>query len=142
MDEEDQDELLAEIAAKHSILLDSRDPILMLRTINARILKDALEAQQVMLDQYKEELEGLALRWSTEATGKAEKVLTAALTASKEAMTRHLEDASAVLQTDINAAVERMVERLDQTRQVAMLNIVAAVIMCLAVAIFLWATIK
>jgi hypothetical protein len=61
------EELIKEIAAKHGIAVSRDDPILILQTINARLMQDSAKAQQVMLDQYKEELEALALRWGNDA---------------------------------------------------------------------------
>ena len=57
------DELIKEIAVKHGIAVSRDDPILILQTINNRPMQDREKAQQAMLDQYKEELEALALRW-------------------------------------------------------------------------------
>jgi exonuclease VII large subunit len=142
MDNEAQDELIREVAVKHGVLLDSRDPIMMLRTLNARVLKDALESQQTMLDQFKEEMESLTSRWSRDAKDKAERVLNAALSASKEAMESNLKQGTQSLQADIDAAMERIASRLDQTRQAAMLNVVASCLTCVAAAIALWAAFK
>jgi hypothetical protein len=69
------EELIKEIAAKHGIAVSRDDPILILQTINARLMQDSAKAQQVMLDQYKEELEALALRWGNDAKTKAERIL-------------------------------------------------------------------
>ena len=80
------DELIKEIAVKHGIAVSRDDPILILQTINNRLMQDSEKAQQAMLDQYKEELEALALRWGVDAKDKAERILNASLLASKDAM--------------------------------------------------------
>lgn len=51
------EELIKEIAAKHGIAVSRDDPILVLQTINNRLMQDSSKAQQAQLDQYKEELE-------------------------------------------------------------------------------------
>ena len=76
------EELIREIAAKHGIAVSRDDPILILQTINSRLMQDSAKAQQVMLDQYKEELEALALRWGNDARDKAERILNASLAAN------------------------------------------------------------
>jgi hypothetical protein len=76
------DELIKEIAVKHGIAVSRDDPILILQTINNRLMQDSEKAQQAMLDQYKEELEALALRWGVDAKDKAERILNASLLAS------------------------------------------------------------
>ena len=79
------EELIREIAAKHGIAVSREDPIFVLHTINQRLLQDSARAQQAMLDQYKEELGAIAQAWGNDAKAKAERVLNAAMTASKEA---------------------------------------------------------
>jgi hypothetical protein len=86
------EELIKEIAAKHGIAVSRDDPILILQTINTRLLQDSAKAQQVMLDQYKEELEALALRWGNDARDKAERILNASLAASKGAMVKLMQE--------------------------------------------------
>jgi hypothetical protein len=41
------EELIKEIAAKHGIAISHDDPILVLQTINNRLMKDTCKAQQV-----------------------------------------------------------------------------------------------
>ena len=79
------EELIREIAVKHGIAVGRDDPILILQTINTRLMQDSQAAQQEILDRFKEELEAIAHRWGDDAKGKAERTLNAALAASKEA---------------------------------------------------------
>ncbi|OEZ97403.1 conjugal transfer protein TraM [Duganella phyllosphaerae] len=81
------EQLIREIASKHGIAVARDDPILVLQTINHRLLQDSVAAQQAMLDQYKQELEGIGNRWGMDAREKAERVLNAALESSTELMT-------------------------------------------------------
>ena len=76
------EELIREIAAKHGIAVSRDDPILILQTINSRLLQESAKAQQEQLDRYKEELEALSLRWSTDAKNKAERILNTSLSAN------------------------------------------------------------
>jgi hypothetical protein len=63
----DRDELTKEIAGKHGVAVGRDDPIMILQTVNARLLEDSAKAQQEMLERYKEELEALSARWSSDA---------------------------------------------------------------------------
>lgn len=56
------DDLIGEVARKHGVAIGRDDPILVLQTINERLLQDSSAAQQALLDAYKEELEALASR--------------------------------------------------------------------------------
>ena len=76
------EELIREIAAKHGIAVARDDPILVLQTINNRLLLESATTQRNQLEHFKEELEAVSMRWRTDAKEKADR----ALSASKEAM--------------------------------------------------------
>lgn len=140
------EELIKEIAAKHGIAVSRDDPILVLQTINNRLMQDSSKAQQVQLDQYKEELEELALRWGSDAKGKAERILNAALVASKDAMGQVMEEGAKVtaayVRTEIDAALTPLTAALRDARRIGVLNVVAACITLLAAAVALWVTLR
>jgi hypothetical protein len=140
------EELIKEIAARHGIAVSRDDPILVLQTINSRLMQDSAKAQQVQLDHYKEELESLALRWGNEAKGKAEPIVNASLAASKEAMGQILQDAAKAtatsLRAEMDAALAGVAAPIRDARRIAMLNVVASCITLLAAAVALWVTLR
>lgn len=141
---EQLDELIREIAVKHGIAVSRDDPILVLQTINNRLMQDSAKAQQVQLDAYKEELEALAMRWGNDAKEKAERILNAALAASKDAMGKIMEEGAkttaASVRAEIDEAVARVAGPVGDARRIGMLNVAASCITLLAAAIALWAT--
>jgi multidrug efflux pump subunit AcrA (membrane-fusion protein) len=143
--EPDLDELIKEIAAKHGIAVGRDDPILILQTLNTRLMQANQKAQQDLLDQYKAELEDLSLRWSTDAKEKAERILNASLDASKTAMKQLLQAGANELVTTIKAEVDVSLNRINRPIQdanrIGLMNIVASCITLLAAAIILWTTI-
>lgn len=95
--EGDQDrieELVRDIAAKHGIAVGRDDPIMILHTINERLMRDTQQAQQTALDGFKSELELISHRWGQDAKDKAERILTAALQASREGMATSINEAA------------------------------------------------
>jgi hypothetical protein len=100
------EQLIREIASKHGIAVARDDPILVLQTINHRLLLDSVAAQQEMLAQYKQELEGIGNRWSLDSHEKAERVLNAALEASRQTM----EQLVRVSAKAVSAAIEEKVK--------------------------------
>lgn len=140
------EELILEIAAKHGIAVSRDDPILVLQTINNRLMQDSAKAQQVQLDLYKEELEALALRWGNDARNQAERTLNAALAASKDAMWRSMQEgaetSAASIRAEIDAALARVAAPIRDARRIGMLNVVASCITLLAAALALWATLR
>jgi hypothetical protein len=88
------DEAIRDIAVKHGVLLGKDDPILIFQTMNDRLLEENRIAQQDLLTQFKEEMELISSQWKDDAKVKAEKVLNAALVASKEAMAKLLQEST------------------------------------------------
>lgn len=86
------DSAIQEIAIKHGVVLSKDDPILILQTMNNRLIEDTRKAQAAMLAQFREEMEGISSQWKDDAKEKAEKVLNSALVSSKEAMSRLMQE--------------------------------------------------
>jgi hypothetical protein len=80
------EDLIRDIAAINGIAVGRDDPIMILHTINERLLRDTQQAQTAALDSFKSELELISHRWGQDAKDKAERILNAALQASKEGM--------------------------------------------------------
>lgn len=140
------EELIKEIAAKHGIVVSRDDPILVLQTINNRLLQDSAQAQQTQLDHYKEELEGLALRWGNDAKGKAERILNASLAAGKDAMGQVMQEAArttaATVTAEIDAALARLRASIRDAHRIAMLNVIASCMTMGAAVVALWAVLR
>lgn len=143
---DDIDAIIKEVASKNGTALSPDDPIMVLHTIVMRLLQDAEKSQQTMLDGYKEELELIALRWGEDAKTKAERILNAALTASKEAMREATQDcaraASESVSEAMEAAVRKIAEPIKVAHRLTKMNIVCAVFTCIAAAITLWSGLR
>jgi len=87
-------EAIQAIAVEHGVILGKDDPILMLQTMNEKLLDNTRIAQQDLLTQFKEEMELISSQWKNDANEKAEKVINVALAGSKEAMTRLLQEST------------------------------------------------
>jgi hypothetical protein len=129
------DELVKDIAAKHGVAVGRDDPIMILQTVNARLLEDSAKAQQAMLERFKEELEALSARWSSDAKEKAERVLNASVAASRNAMREQARETAALIRAELETAVGRVAVSLRQARMVGILNVVASCITLLAVGV-------
>ncbi|MDD5706008.1 MAG: conjugal transfer protein TraM [Kiritimatiellae bacterium] len=136
------EELIREIAAKHGIAVARDDPILVLQTINNRLLIDSAKAQQAQLDTYKEEMEALAQRWAADTKEKSERILNAALSASKEAMGQIMlkgaDSTTAKVRDQVDIALHQVVVPIRHAQLICKLNILASVTTLVAVAILGW----
>ncbi|KQN65198.1 conjugal transfer protein TraM [Duganella sp. Leaf61] len=142
MNADDKIELLIrEIASKHGIAVARDDPILVLQTINHRLLQDSVSAQQKLLTQYKEEIEALGNRWGMDAHEKAERVLNAALDASRESMAQMADISARSVASTVTDRIAVMVSRMEEASSrgyvAAVLNLSAACVTAIAVAIFM-----
>jgi len=136
------EELIKEIAAKHGIAVSRDDPILILQTINNRLMQDSQKAQEAMLDHYKTELEDIATRWGNDAKTKAERILNTAMSASKNAMAKTLQDgataAATAVRKEVDDALTRVQSQLRATQNLSMWNLAAAAITLLAAGVAAW----
>ena len=137
-------EMIKEIAAKHGIALGRDDPILILQTLNNRLLQDNQKAQQAMLNQYKEELEALSLRWNSDTKEKAERILNASLESSKVAMDQLMQAGTKELLLRFTSPIDESLILISylikDTKRIGAMNIIASCITVLAVAALLVST--
>lgn len=138
--------LIREIAQKHGIVVGRDDPILILQTINNRLMQDSAKAQQAQLEKLKEELEALAQRWSLDAKEKAERILNASLTAGKQAMGQLMDEGTKatarLLAEETEALLTRLGEPVRDAHRLAVFNTVASCMTLLAAAIALWVALR
>lgn len=138
--------LIREIAQKHGIVVGRDDPILVLQTINHRLMQDSAKAQQAQLESFKQELEALAQRWSLDAKEKSERILNASLTTGKQAMGQLMEEgartSARLLVDEMEGFIARLAEPVREARRLAVFNIVASCITLLAAAVALWGMLR
>lgn len=139
-------ELIKEIAAKHGIVLGRDDPILILQTLNNRLLQDNQKAQQAMLDQYKEELETISIRWSADTKEKAERILNLSLESSKVAMDQLMQAGTKELllrfTSQVDESLNLMRYLIKNSQRIGTMNIIASCITLLAVLALIGSTIQ
>lgn len=139
--DDDIDELIKDVAVKHGVALGHDDPILMLHTINRRLIIQGKEAHQEILAGFKAELEEVAHRWSEESKNKAERVLNASLAASKDSMAAGIREGSRIASDELKKVVaesERSITKVvDGVRKASIINLVASLLALIAVVVIL-----
>jgi hypothetical protein len=142
MGDDSTQELLKEIASKHGVALDRQDPILIVHTMHARLLADSQSAQHAMLEDYRKTLEALLDRWGVETKAKAERIVTASLTASTEAMKLHMgisaTEAGNTLRQEVTRALDQVAGQLRSARILGYVNLLAAVVLLCTAAVIYW----
>jgi hypothetical protein len=136
--------IIGDIAARHGVAIGRDDPIMILQTLNERLMQDSATAQQETLERFRQELEAIAHRWGEDARSKAERTLNAALAASKDAMRNGMEAgakaAAASARQEIEAALAQLAGPIRDGRRIAVMNMIAAGMAVFAAALALWST--
>ncbi len=135
------DAAIQEIAVKHGVVLSKDDPILILQTMNDRLIEEARQAQAAMLTQFREEMESISSQWRDDAKEKAEKIINAALAGSKEAMARLLlESTNISVQSMERMISDSLTEARDlsqQTKKFGWFMLVSSVVILAASSLFI-----
>ena len=129
------DEVIQQIASNHGIAVSKDDPIMILHTMNDRLISDSKAAQQELLDNFRSELEVTVSELSLQAKNHSDRILNTTITTSKNEIARVMEEQSNIiierwkadLQTEFNAT----------SRQTAILNIIASFITLISAGIIL-----
>lgn len=136
------DEIFTEIAKKHGTALSKNDPILIVYTLNQRMIEDQSKAQEALFDQLKSELEERTQNWQMSSKEQAEKILTAALEASKKAMLNTMTDnakqASNAVREEFFGLTEKIEGKLAENRNTAYINLAASLLTLTSVCLILW----
>jgi len=82
------DDAIKDIVIKHGVLIGKDDPILILHTMNERLIEENKKQQQALLAQLKEEIEQISSDWQNDAKDKAEAILNQSLVASKKLISK------------------------------------------------------
>ncbi|MBM1202351.1 conjugal transfer protein TraM [Pseudomonas fragi] len=141
---DDLESLRQEIFRVHGIFVGKDDPIMILFTLNNRLLAEGAKAQEEQLEQFKSELEGIAYQWGNDAKEKAERILNASLTASKEAMASLMKasasEAAKTMQAEFDKALRRAEAPAQTARNLVVLNVAASVITLAAALLVVWSS--
>ncbi|AVX40755.1 conjugal transfer protein TraM [Yersinia massiliensis] len=140
------DELIKDIALKNGVAIDRDDPIMILQTMQLRFLAGNKKAQIEMLDEFKEELEGVASRWGLESKSLAEKILNNSLKASKETMAIQLQESvqatSRAVGSEIEIKLACLNEPVQWAKKIAIYNLIASLVTfltaCMIIVFFLF----
>lgn len=131
------EELIREIAVKNGVAVGRRDPIMIVHTMNNKLLEEGKAAQKEALESFKSELEEIAHRWGEDAKNKAEKILNASLAASKEAMANGMQEGARKAADDLARIIDESTSSLERlassARKAAYVNLAASALVVMAI---------
>mgnify|MGYP000689935640 CR=1 FL=1 len=132
MENESIDDLIQQIASEHDVLLSKDDSIMILQTMKERLIQDSKAAQNVLLNQFKSQMEVISNGWSIEAKNHSDRILNSAVSSSKAEVARVMEDQSRVIiaqwKEELSTGFSEVIKTTQSSRQTAILNIIASFI--------------
>ena len=131
-------QMIQDIATKHGVVLGTDDPILIIQTINQRLMDDSRKAQEALLEQYKQEWEYLVTRWDVETNAKAERILNATLAASQQVLTRTFQEGTVLFRQEVDDALKHAQTQRRVAYNLSMWNVAAAAMTLLATGVVAW----
>lgn len=136
------DEVVKEIAATHGIALSKDDPIMIMHTLNKRLIEDSKSTQQDLLDNFRSQMEVLYSQWTIEAKHHSDRILNASIVSGKAEVARVMEAQSRVIieqwKHELNAGFSQVHQALQAAKQTAVLNVIAALITSASAVIVLY----
>ncbi len=135
------EEAIQQIASIHGIVLSKDDPVMILHTLNERLIQDSTAAQQDLLDNFKGEIELIVSELSIAAKNHSDRVLNSTIETSKTEIARVMEEQSNIIierwKADLNAGFHEAFKTMATSRHTAILNIIASFITLIAAGIVL-----
>lgn len=136
------DQVVQEIAARHGVVVGRDDPILMLVTLNERLLRDGDLAQRDAIAKFSSELEGMVRRVSDEAKTQAEVALQATLDAGQQALAHAVQENTGTISETVRAQIESSAHQIQQqiqhARQVGIMVLGGSLVVLAAAFVVAW----
>ena len=135
------DKVIQQIASVHGVAVSKDDPIMILHTMNERLISDSKAAQQELLDNFRSQLEVTVSELSMAAKNHSDRVLNSTIQTSKTEISRVMEEQSNIIierwKADLHAEFNEACKTMTTSRQTAILTIIASFITLIAAGIVL-----
>jgi len=136
------DDAIQEIASIHGIALTKNDPVMVLHTLNERLINDSKDAQNKLLDNFRNQMEVISDKGATEAKNHSDRILNSSIVSSKAEVARIMEEQSSVIieqwKNELSTGFSQVHETMQSSRQAAILNIIASIITSLSAVVVLY----
>ncbi|MFY8352918.1 hypothetical protein AAEU29_20430 [Pseudoalteromonas sp. SSM20] len=141
--------LLHEVMVEHGVKLTKNDPVLIVHTLNKRLIESQKALQESLLNELKSNLEVLTTDWSEEAKSVAENIINSSLKASTATITQAIETSTEENKKLLKEAIEESVinikdeisGKIKETKTVSVANIFASILTTVSALIVAYAAI-
>ena len=130
------DALIERIASEHGIVLSQDDPVLMMHTLNEVLLEQNEKAHAELLSNYQAILEENFNRWREFSTKKSNALINSSISNAQLTRDQFLESCIQLIDERIKSGEGQEIYELTRiSRQAAIINLLASIIILLSVAI-------
>ena len=130
------DALIERVASEHGIVLSQDDPVLMMHTLNEVLLEQNKEDHAELLSNYQAILEENFNRWCEYSTKKSNAIISASVSNAHLTRDQFLESCIQLIDERIKSGEGQEIYELTRiSRQAAIINLLASIIILLSVAI-------
>ena len=130
------DVLIERVASEHGIVLSQDDPVLMMHTLNEVLLEQNKEAHAELLSNYQAILEENFNRWCEYSTKKSNALINSSMSNAQLTRDQFLESCIQLIDERIKSGEGQEIYDLVRiSRQAAIINLLASIIILLSVAI-------
>jgi len=130
------DALIERIASEHGIVLSQDDPVLMMHTLNEVLLEQNEKAHAELLSNYQAILEENFNRWREFSTKKSNALINSSISNAQLTRDQFLESCIQLIDERIKSREGQEIYELTRiSRQAAIINLLASIIILLSVAI-------
>ena len=136
MNNDKLDALIKRIASEHGIVLTKDDPVLMMHTLNEILLEQNEKAHAELLQKYEAILQESFNQWYTVASKKANALINAQQNHLSKNNDQPIDQSVQQISEKIRVAINHEVRELTRiSRQAAIMNLLAAVLVLVSVVI-------
>ncbi|MDR4521709.1 MAG: conjugal transfer protein TraM [Nitrosomonas sp.] len=130
------DALIKRIASEHGIVLTKDDPVLMMHTLNEVLLEQNEKAHVELLKKYEAILQENFNQWQTYASKKANALINAQQNHFSKNNDQPIDQSVQLISEKIRIAINQEIRELTRiSRQAAIMNLLAAVLVLVSVVI-------
>ena len=130
------DALIERIATEHGVVLSQDDPVLMMHTLNEVLLEQNEKAHAELLSNYQAILEENFNRWREFSTKKSNALINSSMSNTQLTRDQFLESCIQLIDEKLKSREGQEIYELTRiSRQAAIINLLASIIILLSVAI-------
>ena len=132
----DLDALIGEIATRHGVAVSRDDPVMILATLNERLIEENREAQRQLLEAFRNDMAGASQRWIQESQQRAQSLLQQAGEATRAAAAASVQQHRTAVTAAVREELGKLQVAVGQLRSLLLLQLSVSLLTFVAVAAF------